>query len=122
MSSQTIDVAAQDGGSFAAYLAKPAQGSGPGLVQREKVSMLTLMLLKCGRCAVTIVEFRPDAVLAASAIASATATRYDVNVIVTRKPRGMTSPSSTRAPMRFAIVWTIERPSPEPTCSLPSTR
>jgi carboxymethylenebutenolidase len=37
MSGQTIQVTAQDGGTFAAYLAKPAQGSGPGLVLLQEI-------------------------------------------------------------------------------------
>ena len=37
MSGQTIQVTAQDGGQFAAYLAKPAQGSGPGLVLLQEI-------------------------------------------------------------------------------------
>ena len=37
MSGQTIQVAARDGGSFSAYLAKPAQGSGPGLVLLQEI-------------------------------------------------------------------------------------
>ena len=37
MSGQYIEVAAQDGGAFAAYLAKPAQGSGPGLVLLQEI-------------------------------------------------------------------------------------
>jgi carboxymethylenebutenolidase len=37
MSGQTIQVTAQDGGKFAAYLAKPAQGSGPGLVLLQEI-------------------------------------------------------------------------------------
>jgi carboxymethylenebutenolidase len=37
MSGQFIEVKAADGGSFAAYLAKPAQGSGPGLVLLQEI-------------------------------------------------------------------------------------
>jgi len=37
MSGQTIDVAARDGGKFSAYLATPAQGSGPGLVLLQEI-------------------------------------------------------------------------------------
>jgi len=37
MSGQTIQVTAYDGGKFAAYLAKPAQGSGPGLVLLQEI-------------------------------------------------------------------------------------
>jgi carboxymethylenebutenolidase len=37
MSGQTIQVTAQDGGQFAAYLAKPGQGSGPGLVLLQEI-------------------------------------------------------------------------------------
>ena len=37
MSSQTIEITAQDGGRFTAYLAKPAQGSGPGLVLLQEI-------------------------------------------------------------------------------------
>jgi carboxymethylenebutenolidase len=37
MSGQTIQVTAHDGGKFAAYLAKPAQGSGPGLVLLQEI-------------------------------------------------------------------------------------
>lgn len=37
MNGQTIQVTAQDGGTFAAYLAKPAQGSGPGLVLLQEI-------------------------------------------------------------------------------------
>ncbi|SAL29535.1 dienelactone hydrolase family protein [Caballeronia udeis] len=37
MSGQYIEVAARDGGTFAAYLAKPAQGSGPGLVLLQEI-------------------------------------------------------------------------------------
>jgi carboxymethylenebutenolidase len=37
MSGQTIDVAARDGGKFTAYLATPAQGSGPGLVLLQEI-------------------------------------------------------------------------------------
>jgi carboxymethylenebutenolidase len=37
MSGQTVDVAARDGGKFSAYLATPAQGSGPGLVLLQEI-------------------------------------------------------------------------------------
>jgi carboxymethylenebutenolidase len=37
MSGQTIQVTAQDGGTFGAYLARPAQGSGPGLVLLQEI-------------------------------------------------------------------------------------
>ncbi|MBB2930632.1 dienelactone hydrolase family protein [Paraburkholderia silvatlantica] len=37
MSSRTIQVSARDGGHFSAYLATPAQGSGPGLVLVQEI-------------------------------------------------------------------------------------
>jgi carboxymethylenebutenolidase len=37
MSGQFIDVAAHDGGKFSAYLATPAQGSGPGIVLLQEI-------------------------------------------------------------------------------------
>lgn len=37
MSGQIVDVVARDGGKFSAYLATPAQGSGPGLVLLQEI-------------------------------------------------------------------------------------
>ncbi|MGH6989218.1 MAG: hypothetical protein ACREFD_06445 [Stellaceae bacterium] len=37
MTGSDIDVAARDGGSFKAYLAKPAIGSGPGIVLLQEI-------------------------------------------------------------------------------------
>ncbi|MFM9598110.1 dienelactone hydrolase family protein, partial [Streptomyces scabiei] len=37
MTGSYIDITAADGGSFKAYMAKPAQGSGPGLVLAQEI-------------------------------------------------------------------------------------
>ena len=37
MAASFIEVVAQDGGRFNAYLARPAQGSGPGLVLLQEI-------------------------------------------------------------------------------------
>jgi carboxymethylenebutenolidase len=37
MNGQYINVSAEDGGTFNAYLAMPAQGSGPGLVLLQEI-------------------------------------------------------------------------------------
>lgn len=44
MTGETIEITAGDGGSFQAYLAKPAQGSGPGLVLLQEIFGVTAFL------------------------------------------------------------------------------
>ena len=44
MTGEMIEIAAKDGGRFQAYLAKPAQGSGPGLVLLQEIFGVTAFL------------------------------------------------------------------------------